>query len=59
MVALYRAKTEEEERNKLNNPKGVQGKELLSFLGVMDNTSLEEMKKAIKEACEKACPVTA
>lgn len=53
MVAVYRAKKEEEERKKLNDQKGVQGKELLSFSGAIDNKSLEEMKKAIKEACEK------
>ena len=53
MVAVYRAKKQEEELSRLINPKGVQGTELLKFAGAIDNKSLEEMKKAIEEACEK------
>lgn len=51
MVAVYRAKKEEEERNNLLNPKGAPGKELLKFSNSIDDKSLEEMKQAIENEC--------
>ncbi|MDW7649985.1 MAG: hypothetical protein SCK29_11945 [Bacillota bacterium] len=53
LVTVYRAKKEEEERNRLIKPEGVQGKSLLSFLGCMDDKSSKEIQEAIEEACEK------